>query len=226
VHECGGLVIWDLSHSAGAISVDLNACEADFAVGCGYKYLNGGPGAPAFLFAARRHHEAVVSPITGWLGHARPFEFRDDYEPAAGIDRFLCGTHPVLGLASLEAAVDVMLAADPARLWEKAQRLCDYFIHLVEQRCAGLGVEVVTARHADQRGSHVGLRYADALPVIENLIERGVIGDYRAPDVMRFGFAPLYVGFEDVWRGVDILHDILRTRSWDRPEFRIRRASG
>jgi kynureninase len=225
-HESGATVIWDLSHSAGAVELDLNAADVDFAVGCGYKYLNGGPGAPAYLFVARRHQESVRSPLTGWLGHIRPFDFVDEYQPANGIARFFCGTHPMLGIAALESAIDVMLEADRALMWIKSRRLCELFIQLAIERCGPFGIELVSLLEPEWRGSHVAFRHPRGLAVIENLVARGVIADFRTPDVIRFGFAPLYVSYEDVWLAVEVLRDILQTRSWDRPEYRVRRASG
>ncbi len=220
----GALVLWDLSHSAGAVEVDLNAANADLAVGCGYKYLNGGPGAPAFLFVAERHQARLRSPLTGWMGHAAPFDFGDDYAPAPGIRRFLCGTPPILGIAALEAALKVMLAADRPSLFAKGQALCDLFIRLVEDRCARLGLALATPRDAIERGSHVSFAHADAWPVMAALIERGVIGDFRAPDLLRFGFTPLYTRFADVWRAVDILHEVLTSGAWNDARYRARAA--
>jgi len=223
-HARGALILWDLSHSAGAVPVDLNAAQADFAVGCGYKYLNGGPGAPAYLFVARRHQAAAISPITGWLGHARPFDFVDEYAPAPGIERFLAGSHPILGITALEVGVDLMLQADARSRIEKSRALSELFISLVESRCAGQGLELASPRSAEARGSHVALRHAQAWAVMQALIARGVIGDFRAPDAMRFGFAPLYNRYADIWHGVEALRDVLHGAAWDRPEFRQRHA--
>lgn len=220
----GALMLWDLSHSAGAVAVDLNGCNADLAVGCGYKYLNGGPGAPAFLFVAERHQAALRSPLTGWMGHAAPFDFGDDYAAGAGVKRFLCGTPPILGLAALEAALSVFADADRAALFAKGQALCDLFITLVEERCAGFGLSLVTPRDPAARGSHVSFAHDAAWPVMSALIDRGVIGDFRAPDLLRFGFTPLYLGFADVWRAVDVLRDILATRAWDQERYRTKAA--
>jgi kynureninase len=221
-HAQGALTLWDLSHSAGAVPVDLNAAQADFAVGCGYKYLNGGPGAPAYLFVARRHQAAAVSPITGWLGHARPFDFVDAYAPAPGIGRFLAGSHPILGITALEVGVDLMLQADAQRLFDKSRALSELFVALVESRCAGQGLEVASPREAKARGSHVALRHAQAYAVMQALIARGVIGDFRTPDLMRFGFAPLYNRHSDIWHAVETLRDVLQTVAWDLPEFKER----
>ena len=222
VQAAGALMLWDLSHSVGAVAIDLNGARADLAVGCGYKYLNGGPGAPAFLYAAERHQAAMRSPLTGWMGHAAPFAFGDDYAPGPGVSRFLCGTPPILGLAALEASVDLFLEADRVALYAKGQALCDAFIAGVEERCAGFDLTLVTPREPAARGSHVSFAHSQAWPVTAALIARGVIGDFRAPDLLRFGFTPLYVGFEDVWRAVDTLCDILTSGAWDEPRFHAR----
>jgi kynureninase len=220
----GALMVWDLAHSAGAVPVDLNGCGADFAVGCGYKYLNGGPGAPAFVWVAKRHQERFVQPLSGWLGHADPFAFETGYRPAAGVARYVCGTPPVLSMVALEAGIDLMLGADPAALRRKSVDLTETFIALVEQECGPFGLDLLSPRRPEQRGSQVSLRHPDGYPVMQALIARGVIGDFRAPDILRFGFAPLYVRFADVWDAVAALKDILASRSWDRPEFRVRAA--
>ena len=222
VKERGGIVVWDLSHSIGAVELDLAADGAELAVGSGYKYLNGGPGAPAFLYVARRLQPALNSPLTGWLGHARPFDFTDDYVPAAGIDRFACGTPPILGLAALECGVDLMLEADMRLLAAKGQALCGLFIEQVEIRCAGHGLELVTPRDPGARGSHVSFRHPHAYAVMQALIARGVIGDYREPEIIRFGFAPLYNGFAEAWRAAEALAEVLAGRAWEDGAHRIR----
>jgi kynureninase len=221
-HDKGALALWDLCHSAGAVAVDLNGCGADLAVGCGYKYLNGGPGAPAFLFVAERHQARLRSPLTGWMGHAQPFLFNDDYAAGQGIRRFLCGTPPVIGLSALEQAVDLFLDQDLTTVFAKGQQLCSLFIDLVEDRCAGLGLMLATPRQQAIRGSHVSFTHDNGYPVMQALIARGVIGDFRAPDMLRFGFTPLYVSFEDVWRATEILRDILLHQSWDEEIYRVR----
>jgi kynureninase len=218
----GALMLWDLAHSTGAVPVDLTAAGADFAVGCGYKYLNGGPGAPAFVWVAPRHQERFQQPLSGWLGHAEPFSFAPDYRPAPGIGRYVCGTPPVLSLAALEAGVDLLLGVEPAALREKSLLLTGTFIAAVEQEAAGLGLSLLTPREGERRGSQVSLRHAAAWPVMQALIARGVIGDFRAPDILRFGFAPLYTRFADAWDAAAALADILRTGAWDRPEFHRR----
>ena len=223
-HACGVLTIWDLSHSAGAVNVDLRAANADMAVGCGYKYLNGGPGAPAFLYVAEQHLAMLRSPITGWFGHAAPFDFDDGFCPAGDISRFLSGTPPVLGLMALETGVDLMLEAPRDLLFQKSQALCSFFIELIDTMCAGQGLELVTTREASGRGSHVSLRHPEGYPIVQALIARGIIGDFRAPDILRFGFAPLYLRFADIWLAVDALRDVLQTRAWDQAAFRARAA--
>jgi kynureninase len=218
-HEKGALTIWDLSHSVGAMSVDLNRANADFAVGCGYKYLNGGPGAPAFVFVAKRHHEDFSQPLTGWLGHAQPFAFDWQYTPAEGIARAMCGTPPVLSLSALECGVDLFLEADINALREKSLRLTDLFIALVQPICKKHQLELITPTEQAQRGSQVSLTHARGYPIIRALIARGVIGDFRAPNILRFGFAPLYLRFVDVWDAAYALGEILESGDWRRDVF-------
>ena len=219
VRAAGALSLWDLSHSAGVLDVDLNRDGADLAAGCGYKYLNGGPGAPAYLFVARRHQAALRNPLSGWMGHARPFDFVDDYEPAAGIDRWLCGTPPILSLAALDAALDAFDGVDMAQARSKAAALGDLFIERVEARCAAHGLMLVGPRDAAARGGQVSFAHPGGWAVMQNLIARGVVGDFRRPDVIRFGFAPLYVRHVDVWDAVEVLGDILDSGSWRDERF-------
>ena len=230
-HAAGAIMIWDLCHSAGAVAVDLG--EADFAVGCGYKYLNGGPGAPAFAWVNAKHLARMESerwrqPLSGWLGHAAPFAFTSDYVPADGIARFICGTPPILSLAALECGVDTVLAADPSgginAIRSKSIALTDLFIALVEARCTGHGLTLVTPRAAGQRGSQVCFSHGEGYSIMQALIARGVIGDFRAPDILRFGFTPLYTRFVDVFDAVDRLARILESGEWRRPEFAVRAA--
>ena len=263
-HAAGALTVWDLAHSAGAVPVDLTGSEADFAVGCGYKYLNGGPGAPAFVWVNPKHTQRrdidVRQPLSGWWGHAAPFAFTPGYTPAPGITRYLCGSQPVLGMTALECGLDTVLAAEPlggmAALRTKSLALTDLFIDLVAQRCGGHGLEVVTPAAHALRGSQVSLTWnvsgqvsrevsrevsqdaagdardtlgatADgpsgcaAFALVQALIARGVIGDFRAgqPDILRFGFTPLYIGFEDVWHAVEHLKQVLENEEWKRPQF-------
>jgi len=239
-HAAGALAIWDLAHSAGAVPVALHgdgapAAAADFAVGCGYKFLNGGPGAPAFVWAHPRHTrrmdaEGWSQPLAGWFGHADPFAFASDYRPAAGITRFACGTPPVISLAALDCGVDTLLAADAAggmtALRGKSLALSDLFIELLEARGAGHGLTVVTPREHERRGSQVSVAFAPdgAYAVMQALIARGVVGDFRAPDILRFGFAPLYTRFVDAWDAVDRLVSVLDSGEWRDAAFQVRAA--
>ncbi|TYC51452.1 kynureninase [Rhodobacterales bacterium] len=219
-HGAGALTVWDLAHSAGALPVDLAGAKADFAVGCGYKYLNGGPGAPAFLYVAPQHQERVTSPLTGWMGHAAPFAFDLDYRPETGIGRMTAGTPPVLSLSGLHAALDVFEDVDMADIRTKSISLSEFFIAEVEARCPQL--ELASPRDPNRRGSQVSFRFKEGYSVMQALISRGVIGDFRAPDIMRFGFTPLYLSHQDVADAVAILAEILETESWNRPEYRKR----
>ncbi len=214
IREAGALSLWDLSHSCGVLDVALNRDGADLAAGCGYKYLNGGPGAPAFVFVAERHQATLSNPLSGWMGHARPFDFVDDYAPAPGISRWLCGTPPVLSLTALDAALDAFDGVDMTAARAKAGALGDLFIERVEARCGRHGLTLASPREAAQRGGQVSFACADGWAVMQNLIARGVIGDFRRPDVIRFGFAPLYVRHADVWDAVETLADILDSESW------------
>jgi kynureninase len=223
-HRAGALALWDLAHSAGAGPVDLAGCGADFAVGCGYKFLNGGPGAPAFLHVAARHQESFVQPLSGWLGHLAPFAFESGYRPAQGIGRYLCGTPPVLSMVALECGLDTILAADLGAIRAKAMALGDLFIALVEQLCAGHGLETACPRDATRRGSQVSFRHPQGYAIVQALIARGVIGDFRAPDILRFGLAPLYLSHADIWRAVATLRDIMDGRDWDQPRYHRRAA--
>ena len=265
-HDAGALVLWDLSHSGGALPVDLNGCEADFAVGCGYKYLNGGPGAPAYAFVAERHHAALNQPLTGWFGHAAPFAFSDDYAPAPGIDRLQCGTAPILGLAALEVGVDLIAEIGVDRLYAKSQALSEFFLECLGSqgviqnpsplqgrgRSAAVAESVghVTSEAADttvptpqpptlkergslelvsqpnsaQRGSQLSFRHSQAYAICQALIARGVIGDFRDPDILRLGFAPAYLSFTDMAEAARHLHEVLQSGEWQRAEFNLRSA--
>lgn len=223
-HAHGALVLWDLAHSAGALPVALNTCEVDFAVGCGYKYLNGGPGAPAFVYVAGQHQDTFVQPLSGWMGHAQPFTFDPQYTPAHGIARYLCGTQPVLSMTALECGIDLMNQVDFQQLRDKSLAMTDLFIRLIGQRCGEHRFALITPTDHRQRGSQVSLRHAQGYPIIQALIARGVIGDFRAPDILRFGFAPLYLRFVDVWDAVDHLLNVMETNAWQQPEFQQRAA--
>lgn len=223
-HAIGALVIWDLSHSTGTISVDLNGCDADLAVGCGYKYLNGGPGAPAFLYVARRLQGELASPLSGWMGHAAPFAFEDGYRPAQGIDRFLCGTPSVIAMAALEAGLATFDGVDRGALFAKGRALGDYCIELMADRCRERDFTLVSPRDSSVRGSHVSFSHPNAWPLCQALIARGVIGDFRAPDALRLGFVPLYTRFADVWRAVEAIRDVIDSGAWDDPAYHARAA--
>lgn len=222
-HQNGALVVWDLSHSAGAIEVDLNGANADFAVGCGYKYLNGGPGAPAFLFAAERHHDARPV-LSGWFGHASPFTFEEEYRPADGITRFLCGTPPVLGLVGLEAGVDILTRADMREVRTKSLRLSQLFIERMEERCGQFGFALISPRDSALRGSQVAYAHPHGYEIVQALKAVDVIGDFRAPDVLRFGLTPLYLRYADIVEAVERIREVCVTRAWDKPEYRERAA--
>jgi kynureninase len=219
VHERGALMLWDLSHSAGVVPIALHADDVDLAVGCGYKYLNGGPGAPSFLYVHRRWQDVAKPPFFGWLGHASPFALEPRWEPAAGIRRQLGGTPPVVSLVALKAALGAFDDVDVRALRAKSLSLTSRFIELIDERCARHGVRVATPREEARRGSQVSVAFEHAYPAMQAMIARGVIGDFRAPDLMRFGFAPLYVRYADVWDAVATMDDVLATRAWDRPEF-------
>ncbi|WP_198119392.1 kynureninase [Massilia rhizosphaerae] len=214
-HARGALAVWDLAHSAGAVPVDLNGAEADFAVGCTYKYLNGGPGAPAFIWVPRRHQDAFRHPLTGWWSHAAPFAMAHGFEAAEGIGRALCGTQPVVSLALVECGLELFEATSMAALRAKSLALTDLFIALVETRCAAHPLGLVTPRAHAQRGSQVSFTHPHGYAVMQALIARGVIGDYREPAIMRFGFTPLYTRFADVWDAVETLRDILDAGAYD-----------
>ncbi len=240
-HAAGALAVWDLAHSAGALPVDLNAANADFAIGCGYKFLNGGPGSPAFVWAHPRHAGRFWQPLSGWMGHASPFTFKPGYEPADGIARFLCGTPAVLSLTALECGVDTLHAADAlggmAALREKSIALTELFIALVDERCAPFGFACASPRDARSRGSQVSLvrESGDGYAIVQALIERGVIGDFRAgtasdrfgpalPDILRFGFTPLYLRFVDVYDAVEHLVQVMQSGEYREARFNKRAA--
>ncbi|RUX27187.1 kynureninase [Mesorhizobium sp. M7A.F.Ca.US.011.01.1.1] len=223
-HAAGALIVWDLCHTAGALPVELDRANADFAVGCTYKYLNGGPGAPAFIYAAQRHHGEISQPLSGWWGHARPFAFERGYVAGTGIRRFLCGTQPVLSMRALKGALAIWDDVDMAALRKKSVALTELFIQLVEARCGAYGLALETTRDATRRGSQVSFLHDHGYQIMRALIERGVIGDFRAPSTIRFGFTPLYVGYKDVWLAVEVLEDILRTGAWKDRRFAVKEA--
>ncbi len=221
-HEQGIITVWDLAHTAGATEVQLAKCNVDFAVGCTYKYLNGGPGAPGFIYVAPRHADTARPALSGWLGHDAPFEFEQNYRPHGGIARMRVGTPPVLALASLEAAMDVWDMADMADIRTKSQDLTDLFITKVEARCPEL--QLASPRDRNRRGSQVSFHFHEGYAAMQAVIARGVIGDFRAPDIMRFGFTPLYIDEADVLAAVDIIADVMNNALWDTPEYKTRSA--
>ncbi|MFL5296291.1 MAG: kynureninase [Phenylobacterium sp.] len=220
----GALMLWDLCHTAGAIACDLNGCKADLAVGCGYKYLNGGPGAPAYVFVAGRHQASIRSPLTGWMGHAEPFAFEDGYRPAPDIRAQVTGTPGILALAALEAGVDLQLEARPSTVEAKGLALAELFIGEVEARAGDSGLALASPREPTRRGLHVAFAHPEAYAIVQALAARGVVGDFRAPDVARFGFSPLYLGYAQAWDAAHAMGEVLATRAWDRPQFRARAA--
>ncbi|MCC5976715.1 MAG: kynureninase [Salinarimonas sp.] len=221
-HEANALVLWDLAHSAGAVPLDLAGADVDFAVGCGYKYLNGGPGAPAFFHVAPRHADAFVQPLAGWFGHDAPFAFEPEYRPAPGAARYLCGTPPILAMAALDAALTLWDDVDIDAVRAKSLALTGAFIDTVEALCPDAGLTLITPRDPARRGSQVSFHHPQAYAVMQALIARGVIGDFRAPDILRFGFTPLYTRFVDVFDAVSVLAEVLETRSYTHPDFQKR----
>ena len=224
IQRAGALAVWDLSHSAGALPVDLDGANADFAVGCGYKYLNGGPGAPAFLFAARRHHATLQQPLSGWLGHAAPFAFEDSYRPAPGMARMVCGTPPVLSMAVLEEAIGIVAEAGVGRLREKSMRMTALLAGLVARECAGSGLALVSPAAAAERGSHLVFAHDEGYAIVQALKARGVVGDFRAPNLVRLGIAPLYLSYVELWDAVQRLKTVMRDEEWRDPRFKVRAA--
>jgi kynureninase len=219
-HRVGALSLWDLSHSAGAVPVDLMGCDADFAVGCTYKYINGGPGAPAFLFVHPRLQQDANSALVGWWGHTMPFAFDPAWQAANSIARFQCGTQGVLSMVALDAAMSAWEGVEMAAVQQKSQALCALFIACVETSCADFGLVLAGPRDMSQRGSHISFACSNGYAVMQALIARGVIGDFRAPNLIRFGFAPLYNSFVEVFDAAARLAEVLASRAWDRPEFR------
>jgi kynureninase len=223
-HAQGGLVIWDLAHSAGVLDVRLSECKVDFAVGCGYKYLNGGPGAPAFVYVRDDLLASIQQPLQGWHGHKAPFAFTQDYEPHPGIDQMLVGTASQLGLIAFEKALEAYHGVSLAAVRAKSMALGDFFIRLVDEQLAVFDFGLASPRQAQERGSQVALTHPQGYAIMQAVIARGVIGDFRAPDILRFGFAPLYVGFVDLWEAVEVIKDVMQSRLWDRPEYLQKKA--
>jgi kynureninase len=223
-HSVGAAAVWDLCHTVGAMPVDLNACRVDFAVACTYKYLNAGPGAPALLFAAERHHGKYRQPLTGWYGHAEPFEFERDYRPADDIRQMLSGTQPTASLSTAEIGIDIMLRANMDVIRKKSMRMTDLFIELVEQHCGSHDISLASPRDAEWRGSQVSFFHEEGYRIIRAMHDYGVGCDYREPGIMRFGFAPLYIRYVDVWDTVEKLSDILESGVWKKPKYSDRAA--
>ena len=221
-HEHGALIIWDLAHSLGALPVDLNSCNADFAIGCTYKYLNSGHGGPAYLFVAERHLKQAANTLTGWQGHANPFSFDINYEPAETIEKFRCGSPAILSYLALEKSLDIFESVNFLELRKKSQNLTQLFIELVESKCSGFGLELYSPKDPNKRGSQVSFTHINGWEIMQALISLDVIGDFRAPNIIRFGFTPLYTSYEDVWRAVDILSDILHKEIWKDPVYSVR----
>jgi kynureninase len=217
-------IIWDLSHSAGAVPLDMHASGTQLAVGCGYKYLNGGPGAPAFIYVAKKRQPGFITPLSGWLGHAAPFEFVEEYTPAPGMDRFLCGTHSPIALAALGAGLDTFDGIAMADVRAKSLALSDLFWQLIDDRCAGLDLLCVSPRAHAVRGSQLAFAHVDAYAIMQAIIDRGVVGDFREPNLMRFGFAPLYNRFVDVWDAVETIRDVIASKVWRDPKYQNRNA--
>ena len=224
IHDGGALAIWDLCHSAGALPIDLAGHGADMAVGCTYKFLNGGPGSPAFVWVSEALQNRFAQPLSGWWSHAKPFEMSPDYAPADGIRRFLTGTQGIVSMSVAEVGLDVAARADLGAVREKSLALSDLFIDLVETRLAHHPVEIVTPREHAHRGSQVSIAHEEGFAIMSALIDRGIIGDYREPSILRFGLTPLYLGYADVWDTVEALRDILDNRLWDTPEYKVRGA--
>jgi kynureninase len=222
IHKAGALVVWDLCHSAGVIEIEFDRHAIDFAVGCTYKYLNGGPGSPAFITVATAHQAAATHPLSGWWGHAAPFAFDRDFRPDAGIKRFLCGTPPIISLRGVDAALDALEGVEVAALRQKSLSLTELFIARITALLPG--IDIVTPRRGSLRGSQVSLAFEHGYSVVQAMIERGVIGDFRAPDIMRFGFAPLYLRFVDVWDAAEILARCIRDEVWRDPRYSQRLA--
>lgn len=221
-HAQGALIIWDLCHSIGAVPIDLNGSNSDFAIGCTYKYLNGGPGSPAMLWVHSRYQTAFNQPLSGWWGHAKPFAMDVSYTPADNVRRYLCGTQPIVSMSLVECGVNIFLQTDMQALRQKSLRLTDVLIQLLEQECAGYDLTLITPREHLHRGSHISVRHPHGYAIVQALIARGVIGDYREPEVIRLGVTPLYLSFCDIWQAVQHLKQVLVSQEWAQPQFQTR----
>jgi len=215
----GAAIVWDLSHAAGLLDINLKQAGARYAVGCGYKYLNGGPGAPAFVYVDRDAAEKLEQPLSGWMGHAAPFDFSENYAPAPGTARFACGTPPILSLSALDAALDLFAGVEMTAIEAKAKTLGDFFL----TRCVGLGLESVSPPPSERRGGHVSVRFEHGYEAMQALIAHGVIGDFRTPDLMRFGFSPMFLSYRDIWDAAETLKNILETQEWREKKYSARR---
>lgn len=222
IHQHGALAIWDLCHSAGAVPIELKQTDSDFAVSCTYKYLNGGPGSPALIWVNEKHHNQFWQPLSGWWSHQKPFAMADHYEPAQGIRKFLCGTQSIVSMSLIECGLDIFLAADMQKIREKSLKLTDLFMQLMQQECADFGFELITPQDHAFRGSHVSYCHEQGYAIIQALVARGVIGDYREPEVLRFGITPLYLGYEDMWNAVQQLKQVMLLKEWDNKKYLVR----
>ncbi|MGO3385392.1 MAG: kynureninase [Acinetobacter guillouiae] len=222
IHAQGALIIWDLCHSVGAVPIELNQTDSDFAIGCTYKYLNGGPGSPALLWVNPKHHNTFWQPLSGWWGHNKPFDMAQNYEPAVGIRRYLCGTQSIISMSLIECGLDIFLNTSMDKIRTKSLKLTDLFMALVEQECTDFGFEMITPVVHKHRGSHVSYKHQFGYEIIQALIKRGVIGDYREPEVLRFGITPLYLGFVDIWDAVQHLKQVMILGEWENSEYQVR----
>lgn len=222
IHQHGALVIWDLCHSAGAVPINLNQTNSDFAISCTYKYLNGGPGSPALIWVNAKHQNQFWQPLSGWWGHQRPFDMADHYEPAQGIRRFLCGTQSILSMSLIECGLDVFFKTDMQKIREKSLKLTDLFMQLVDQECSEFGFKLITPTSHEQRGSHVSYAHEHGYAIIQALLARGVIGDYREPAVLRFGVTPLYLSYEDIWNAIQHLKQVMSLNEWKNEQYLVR----
>ena len=221
-HNQGALIVWDLSHSVGVMPMDLHENNVDFAVGCTYKHLNGGPGAPGFLYVNHDLIEHVSQPLTGWLGHVNPFAFESKYNPSNDINKYICGTPPILSYKAVESGLDIFKGISMLMVREKSIQLSEMFIALIQQECGEFDFELFSPKNADQRGSQVSFKHDDAYPIMQSLIAHGIIGDYREPNILRFGISPLYMRFEDIWEAIMCLKNIMKSREWDSDQFKKR----
>jgi len=219
-HEKGALVIWDISHSVGVLPMNLHDLGVDFAVGCTYKHLNGGPGAPGFLFVHSSLIEKVSQPLTGWLGHIKPFDFEVEYQPANDINKFICGTPPIIAYKAIESGLEIFKDLSIIEIREKSIKLSEMFIQLMQQECTEFGFTLFSPKNSEQRGSQISFLHENAYSIIQALISHGIIGDYREPNVMRFGISPLYMRFEDVWNAITCLREIMQTGEWQSEKFK------